>query len=178
MKLAQNKVAMGVLGWAVLVYILGWLTGHFYWLSIALLPVAIYEAVRTEGTKNTKPLSAITCLLLVAQFLHTSKIYPWPLDVSGLVSLLPIKLPVGIDEALFMSVLILLVLALLLVKYTWGSVTKFLAIVLLVGALGQAYLFLPEIKGLLKSPAGQRLWNEQKVRIQDNIYYRLRNELY
>src|SRR4030042_874506 len=77
----------------------------------------------------------------------------------------------------FLSVIILTIFAFLLIRYTWGSVTKFLAIALLAGALVQAYLFWPEIQMMINSPQGQRLIEGSKEKIKDNLYYRLRREL-
>ena len=82
------------------------------------------------------------------------------------------------DKFLFLSVVLLVIFAFLLIRYTWGSVTKFLAILLLVGALLQAYLFLPEIQTMVNTPQGQKLIEGSKEKIKDNLYYRLRRELY
>lgn len=163
--------------WGIIAYLLGFLLSKFYFFSLGLLPFALYEFKRTEGKKNTKPLSLLTSLLLVFQFLHTSKIYPFPFNLSFLVDVLPIPVPKEIDPFVFLSVIILTIFAFLLIRYTWGSVTKFLAIALLAGALVQAYLFWPEIQMMINSPQGQRLIEGSKERIQDNLYYRLRREL-
>ncbi len=173
----KDKPMMFCVIWVVGFYLLGWFTSHFYWLPLGLLPLALYELWRTEGVRNTRPLSFLTSVLLVLQFLHTSKLYLFPWNVAPLLQLLPVDIPKEIDQFLFLSVAVLIIFSLLLIKYTWGSVTKFLAIALLVGALVQAYIFWPEIQQMLYSPQGQRLLEEQKEKIRDNLYYRLRREI-
>lgn len=178
MKLGKDKWFKGVMAWAVIFYVWGWLGARFYLFSLGLLPIALYEFKRTEGKKNTKPLSLLTSGLLVFQFLHAAGVYRFPWDVKFLFELLPVTEPVLADPFLFLSVVVLALFALLLVKYTWGSVTKLLAVILLVGALVQGYVFWPELEQMLGSPEGQELLESQKENIKDNLYYRLRRELF
>lgn len=163
--------------WGIFFYILGFSLSKFELFSLGLLPTAIYEFFRTEGKKNTKPLSFLFSAILVLQFLHITKIYPFPFDISFITSLLPVTLPETTDSVIFLSVIVLLLISSLLIRYTWGSVTKFLAIILLAGSLIQGYLFWPEIQSMLNSPEGKTIMEEQKEKIKDNLYYRLRREL-
>jgi len=178
MKILKKRIIVFSFFWAVLFYFAGFFFSRFYLFSLGLLPFALYELFRTEGTHNTRPLSFLTAGLLILQFLHTSKIYPFPFKLDFLFELLPLTLPINMDKFLFLSVVLLVIFAFLLIRYTWGSVTKFLAILLLVGALLQAYLFLPEIQTMVNTPQGQKLIEGSKEKIKDNLYYRLRRELY
>jgi hypothetical protein len=164
--------------WGVVFYFLAFVISKFYFFSLGLIPLTIYELIRVEGKKNTRPLSFLTLLVLIFQFLHTSKIYLFPMDVSFIIEILPFPFPTYVDQVLFLSVILLIIFALLLIRYTWGSVTKFLAIMLLVGALIQTYLFWPDIQLMMQTPSGQRLMEGTKEKIRDNLYYRLRRELY
>jgi hypothetical protein len=178
MKLLKDKVMVFCFVWGIILYLIGYFSSHFYFFSLGLLPFAVYEGFRTEGEHNTKPLSFLTSLVLILQFLHTAKIFLFPFDIKPFLELLPVTIPSTLDPFLFLSVAILIIFSFLLIRYTWGSVTKFLAIALLVGALFQAWLFLPEIKIMLGSPEGQNLLKGAKEEIRDNLYYRLRRELY
>jgi len=177
MKLYKDRFMVFCFVWGAVLYLLGFVFSKFWFFSLGLLPFALYEFKRTEGKKNTKPLSFFTSVLLVFQFLHTSGIYTFPWDLTFLLDLLPAGVPKTVDLFLFLSVVVLVIFSLLLIKYTWGSVTKFLAIALLMGSLIQAYIFWPEIQQMLNTPVGQRLLEGQKERIKDNLYYRLRREL-
>lgn len=178
MKLFKDRLMIFCFIWGAVFYFLAFAISKFYFFSLGLIPFAIYELIRVEGKKNTRPLSFLTLLVLIFQFLHTSKIYPFPMDVSFIIEILPFPFPTQVDQALFLSVILLIIFALLLIRYTWGSVTKFLALMLLVGALIQAYLFWPDIQQMLQTPSGQRLMEGTKEKIRDNFYYRLRRELY
>lgn len=178
MKIFKNPLAIFCFGWGIVFFLLGCFFSHFYFFPIAMLPLTIYEFFRTEGTKNTKPLSFLFCLVLIFQFLHTAKIYPFPFNLDFLISLLPVPIPVNLDKFIFLSTLVLIVFSLLLIKYTWGTVTKFFAILLLAGSLIEALVFLPEIKMMIKTPQGQELFEGSKEEIKDNLYYRLRRELF
>ncbi len=177
MKILKNQIIIFIFVWGAVLYLLGFLLSKFYLFSLGLLPVAIYEFIRTEGKKNTKPLSFLTSVVLVFQFLHASKLYPFPFDPKPLLELLPVPVPATVDPVIFLSVIILIIFSLLLLRYTWGSVTKFLSILLLAGSLVQAWLFWPEIQTMLQTSQGQRLFEGSKERIRDNLYYRLRREL-
>ena len=172
-----NRVILFTFLWALILSVLAFVVGKFYFFSLGLIPLAIYEFIRTEGKKNTKPLSLLTIILLIFQFLHTSKILIFPIDVTFLIKSLPVPVPVDVDPFLFMSIVLLIVFSLLLIKYTWGSITKFLAIGLLVGSLVQASVYWPEIQMMINTPEGQQLLEGQSERIKDNLLYRLRQEL-
>lgn len=176
-KLSKDKFFLFSVIWCVLLILGAFLLGKFFLMSLALLPIAIYEFIRTEGKKNTKPLSLIVVIILLFQFVHNSKIYVFDFDLSLLLNILPISLSEQTDPYLFLSVIILVICSLLLIKYTWGSITKFLAILLLVGSLIQASLFWSEIKGFFATEEGQALMDEQSERIKNNLYYRLKKEL-
>lgn len=178
MKLFQDRFMVFCFVSGTLLYVSGFLFSRFYLLSLGLLPFALYELIRTEGVHNTRPLSFLTSVVLVFQFLHTSKIYPFPFDIKFLLDLLPTPLPAHVDPVVFLSVVILVIFAFLLIRYTWGSVTKFLAIMLLLGALIQAYLFWPEIQMMLQSAQGQGLLEGSKEEIRQNLFYRLRQEVF
>lgn len=178
MRLLKDKVMMFCFIWGIILYIIGFTQSHFYLLSLGLLPFALYEFWRTEGTINTKPLSLLVSATLIFQFLHTSKIYKFPYDVKFLLDILPVPIPTYIDPFLFLSTILLVIFSLLLLRYTWGSVTKFLSIALLAGALIQAYLFWPEIQTMLNSPQGKQLLEGSKEQIKENLYYRLRREMF
>lgn len=176
-KLSKDKVFKFSIIWATLLILGAFLLSKFYLMSLALIPIAIYEFIRTEGKKNTKPLSLAVVGILLFQFLHTSKIYVFDFDLKLLLNILPITLSEQTDPYMFLSVIILVICSLLLIKYTWGSITKFLAILLLVGSLIQASLFWSEIEGFFATEEGQMLIDEQSEEIRDNLYYRLKKEL-
>jgi heme O synthase-like polyprenyltransferase len=176
-KLSQDKFFKFAVICSVLLILGAFLLGHFFLMSLGLLPIAIYEFIRTEGKKNTKPLSLVVVVLLVFQFIHNSKIYVFEFDLSLLLNILPVSLSEHTDPYIFLSVIILVICSLLLIKYTWGSITKFLAILLLVGSLIQASLFWTEIKGFFDTEQGQTLMDEQSEKIKNNLFYRLRREL-
>jgi len=178
MKLLKDRVMLFCFIWGAILYLLGYYYSRFYFFSLGLLPFALYELWRTEGVHNTRPLSFLTSVVLVLQFLHTSKIYPFPFNLKPWLELLPVPLPAQVDPFLFLSFAVLVIFSFLLIRYTWGSVTKFLAIALLAGSLFQAYLFWPEIQMMINSAQGQELLKGSKEEIKDNLYYRLRRELY
>lgn len=156
----------------------GVLLAKFFLLPLSLMPLALYEIIRTEGVKNTKPLALATLVLLVIQFLHTSKILLFPQKLmEPVLNLLPFTLPAKSDPIILISILMLAFFALLLIKYTWGSVTKFIAILLLLGASIQVYLFWPQLAYVAKSPFIQDLVETQKTNIKDNLRYRIEQEL-
>ena len=140
-KLAKDKFFLFSLIWCLLLILATFLLSKFFLLSLALLPIAIYEFIRTEGKTHTKPLSDQT------------------------------------DPYIFLSIIILLICSLLLIKYTWGSITKFLAILLLAGSLIQASLFWSDIKMLIGSQEGKTLLDQQSRKIKNNLFYRLKREL-
>ncbi len=176
-KLSKDKFFLFSLIWCLLLISLSFLLNIFFLTSLALLPIAIYEFIRTEGKKNTKPLSLVVVTILLFQFIHDSNIYVFNFDLSLLLNILPVTLSKQTDPYIFLSVIILLICSLLLIKYTWGSITKFLAILLLVGSLIQASLFWSEIKVFIDSQEGKMLLNQQSDKIKDNLFYRLKREL-
>lgn len=164
--------------WGIVFYLSAFIFSQFYLFSLGLLPIALYEFFRTEGEKNTKPLSFLTAALLILQFLHTTGFYNFPFSLDQLVSLLPTPLPGRVDPFVFFSVMTLVIFSFLLIRHTWGSITKFLAIVLLAGSLIQAYLFWPDIQAMLNSPQGKKLTENAEEKIIDNLFKRARRELY
>ena len=178
MKLLKDKFMVFCFGWGILFFLLGFIYSHFSLLSLGLLPFAIYEFKRTEGLKNTKPISLLMVVILVFQFLHASGIFPFPFDISSLLELLPVPVFAGVDPFIFLSVASLVILSLLLIRYTWGSVTKFLAIALLVGSLLQGFSFWSAIQAFLATPEGQRLLEGSTENIRENLRYRLKRELF
>jgi DMSO reductase anchor subunit len=178
MKITRDKFMIFCVVWAVIFWIIGFTQATFYFFPIALIPLAIYELIRTEGVHNTKPLSLLTLLVLILQILHTAKIFRFPVDLRFVLDLLPIPVPGGVDTFMLVSTILLIIFSLLLVKWTWGSVTKFIAILLLIGSVIEAWVFWPLIQEMIHTPQGQELWENQKEVIKDNIYYRLRSEFY
>lgn len=166
-----------VVVWAVLFWLAGLYTSTFWMLSVAMIPIAIYEIIRTEGKKNTKPLSALTLGVLILQLLHVTKIFLLPIDVSFLLDILPVSVPSDVDQIIFLSIILLLIFSILLIKYTWGSVTKLLAILLLVGSLIQAYMYWSVFEDIINSNEGQQLIQSQEENIKKNLQYRLEQEL-
>ena len=176
-KLSKDKFFLFSLIWCLLLILAAFLLSRFFLLSLALLPIAVYEFIRTEGKKNTKPLSLVVVAILIFQFVHNTKIYVFDFDLSLLLNILPVRLSDQTDPYIFLSVVIFVICSLLLIKYTWGSITKFLAILLLIGSLIQASLFWSDIKIFLDSQQGQTLMDQQSDRIKDNLFYRLKREL-
>jgi len=176
-KLSKDKFFLFSIVWCLLLISLSFLLDIFFLTSLALLPIAVYEFIRTEGKKNTKPLSLVVVAILLFQFVHDSNIYVFNFDLSLLLNILPVTLSKQTDPYIFLSVIIFLICSLLLIKYTWGSITKFLAILLLVGSLVQASLFWSEVKVLIDSQEGKMLLDEQSDKIKDNLFYRLKREL-
>jgi len=177
MKILKDRFLIICIAWTAVFYLLALILSKFYLFPLGLAPLAVYELIRVEGEKNTRPLSFLILVILIFQFLHTTKIYLFPLKVGFILDLLPVAIPAHLDKFLFLSVAVLIIFSLLLIRYTWGSVTKFLAILLLLGSIIQASLFWPEIKAMKETPEGQQLMEESQERIKDNIYYRLRQEL-
>lgn len=174
-KLSKDKFFLFSLIWCLLLTFLFFLLNKFF-LTLALMPMAIYEFTRTEGKKNTKPLSLAVVGILLFQFIHDSKIYVFNFDFLFLNILLA-ALSKQTDLYIFLIVIIFIICSLLLIKYTWGSITMFLAILLLVGSLIQASLFWSDIKVFFDSQQGQILIEEQSDKIKDNFFYRLKREL-
>ena len=167
MKLHQQPIFRYLLLWVVIFYLLSFLLSRFYLFSLGLFPIALYELKRTEGLKNTRPLSFLISLILIFQFLHA----------SAIVSFLPIALPPNLDPVIFVSVILLILFSFLLIRYTWGSITKFLSIILFVGSLLQASVFWPQIQQMLQTPSGQKFLEGHQQRVQQNLLDRLEKEL-
>lgn len=164
--------------WGILLYILGFALSKFYLFSIGLLPFAAYEAFRTEGEKNTKPLSFLMIAVLVLQFLHTTGIFLFPIDITFLFDILPFEMSASSDPIVLASIIALVIMSFMLIKYTWGSITKFLAIALLVGSLLQGLVFWSDIESFLDTDEGQTFIDESQDEIEDNIIYRIKQELF
>lgn len=174
----KDKVMIGAFAWAFLFYVLGFVLSKFFLFSIGLLPLALYELFRTEGVKNTKPLSALVSIVLVLQILHSTGIFEFPFDIMFLLEILPVTISDTLDPFIFASVIALIIMSFLLIKYTWGSITKFLAIALLIGSLLQATVFWREVSQMLESDQGQELIDDSKDDIQENIKDRIEQELF
>ncbi len=177
MKILQDKFLIFSIAWMAVFYLLAFALAKFYLFPLGLVFMAVYEAIRTEGKKNTKPVSILFLIVLIFQFAHTTKIFPFPFDLRFLLDILPIKFPAETDPFLFISILVLLFFSITLIKYTWGSVTKFLAILLLIGSILQGFVFWPEIKSISETPEGQEMIDESTEKIKDNLRYRIMREL-
>lgn len=165
------------IGWSILFSLAGVFTRHLHLVSLALMPLAFYELIRTKGLQNTKPLSLATLIVLVLQFLHDSTLFPFPLDLTFLINLLPITLPPSADPVILVSIVLLGFLSISLIKYTWGSITKLLAILLLIGCAVQVFMYWSHIAGLVNDPYVQNILQRRQQDIKDNLRYRLEREL-
>lgn len=177
MKLKKNKSFIYIISWAITCYLIGYFSAKFYFFSLGLLPVAIYEWFRTEGKKNTKPTSALMSIILAFQFLHTANIFSFPINLERFTKYLPVVIPDNIDQFIFVSAIILVIMSFTLIKFTWGSVTRLLAIILLVGSLIQTSIFWQEIQTMLSSGEGQVLVEGAEERITNTIVDRIKREL-
>jgi hypothetical protein len=176
-KLLADKFMLFSVAWSILFSLIGVFTHHLYLVSLALMPLALYELIRTQGIRNTKPLSLATLVVLVLQFLHDSTLFLFPFDLTPLINLLPITLPPSVDPVILLSILLLGFFSLSLIKYTWGSITKLLAILLLLGTAVQVYMYWSHISSLIKDPYVQDLIDSRQQDIKDNLRYRLEREL-
>ena len=175
MKLLQNKFLIFSVAWMAVFYATAFLSGRFYFFPLGMLFLVVYEIVRTEGVKNTKPLSFLMLVVILLQFLHTTKIFLFPIDVSFIIEFLPLEYS-SVDKFLLTSIFLLIIFSLLLIRYTWGSVTKFLAILLLVGSLLECWPFWGELMRMYQSREGQQLKQELQNNIQENIERRMEME--
>jgi hypothetical protein len=177
MKLKKDKNFLYISAWAIALYLIGYFSANFYFFPLGLLPVAIYEWFRTEGKKNTKPTSALMTIILIFQFAHSAKIFSFPIDLSRFTQYLPIIIPANIDQFIFVSAIVLVILSFTLIKYTWGSVTRLLAIILLTGSLIQASIFWEDIQVMFSSDEGQVLVEGAQEKITNTLVDRLKREL-
>jgi len=130
-----------------------------YWIIAGIIPAAIYEAWRTEGYYTKAASIGIVVLVIleilaimgiirfnISQFFNTDTFY-----FSGFL------IPLGDIVSIFPIVCALL--ALILLRRTYGPYTKWLSILLIVSALALLYVvnksIIPE---LIKNSAGSYYW--------------------
>lgn len=109
-------------------------------IALALLPVAIYEAYRTEGV-STK--WASWGMVLVLALLNAMLIFKINFDLTKIGKILGLSL--GNLDARAIIPVVMAILAIVLVKRTAGMYTRWLAIIIFISCIPLFYLIDPAL---------------------------------
>lgn len=135
-----NTIAIVISIITVATIVLGLWLKNPYWIIIGIIPAAIYEAWRTEGTSTKAASIAIVALVI----LETMAIMGWVR--FNLATMLGMKnyylggylVPLGDIASIFPIAAV--ILSILLVRRTYGPYTKWLAILLIASSIALLYV--------------------------------------